>query len=197
MALGPRRQIFHRENGMASARAGEAGGMLSYVMSSGVPVVGYITDLSEEVFPMGIQLHNVEHMDEGYAFNPWIQRGVRRVSKPNEPVSFSAHCEIDTNFIHPSATPHSGKKAYLAPSGLITDDASFGGPLIGVFVSSINDTGVAGLPRSISPITIFGGGFVRGSYMKKISIGKFEIQEPSIEKVVIMSPGWARVRVTL
>lgn len=197
MALGPRRQIFHKENGMASQRAGEAGGVLSYVMSSGVEVVGYISSFEDEICPLGIQLHNVEVMDEGYMYNPSQDRGVRRVSKPNEPVSLSADCEIDTNFIHPNANPDSSKKAYLAPSGLITDDPSFGGPVIGRFVSSLNDTQIAGLPNSIVPITIYGGGWVRGQYMKKVGPGQFEIQEESIENVKIMSPGWARVRIKI
>jgi hypothetical protein len=200
MALGPRRQIFHRENGMASQRAGEAGGILSYVQSSGVQVVGYIGDISNEVFPLGVQLHNVEIMDEGYMYNPWMDRGVRRVSKPGESVSFSSNCEIDTNFIHPNAQPHSGKKAYLAPSGLITDDATMGGPYIGIFISSLNDTSAPCLPTSIVPITVCGGGWVRGQYMKKVNgVGQnqFEIQTPSIERVVIMSPGWARLKIKI
>jgi len=202
MALGPQRQIFHRENGMASLRAGECGGVLCYVASSGVQVIGYLGDISdaESVFPLGIQLHDVEIMDEGYIYNPWVERGVRRVSKPNEPVAFSSHCQVDTNFIHPNAQPHSGKFAYLAPSGLITDDATLGGPKIGHFISSINDSQCAGLPNTSEPITVFGGGWVRGQYMKKVrgeGQNIFEIQEPSIEKVVIQSPGWCRVRIRI
>lgn len=197
MALGPRRQIFHRENGMVSQRAGEAGGILSYVQSSGVEVIGYLSELTDETCPLGVQLHNVEVMDEGYMYNPSTERGVRRVSKPEEPVSFSMHCEVDTNFIHPNARPDSSKKAYLAPSGLITDDPTLGGPVIGRFVSSLNDASCQGLPKSIVPITVFGGGWVRGSYMKKTGDSLFEIQEPTIEKVVIMSPGWCRVLVRI
>jgi hypothetical protein len=200
MALGPQRQIFHRENGMASLRAGECGGILCYVASSGVQVVGYLADISNDVYPLGVQLHDVEVMDEGYIYNPWVERGVRRVSKPNEAVSFSSHCQIDTNFIHPGANPHSGKIAYLAPSGLITDNAGLGGPKIGYFASEINDNKVAGLPNTSGFITVFGGGWVRGQYMKKVN-GEgqniFEIQEPTIEKVVIATRGWCRVRIKI
>lgn len=189
MALKPTRQIFHKELNLVSQRAGEAGGIVSYVASSGVQVVGYIADItSTEVFPIGVQLHNVEIMDEGYMFNPWVDRGVRRVSKPNEPVAISAHCIVETNFIHPNATPNSSKKAYLAPSGLITDDASLGGQHIGYFMSD--------LFGGQSTIVVCGGGWVRGDYMKKVG-DVFEIQQPSIEKVMITSPGYARVRIKI
>lgn len=202
MALGPQRQIHHRENGMASLRAGECGGVLCYVASSGVQVVGYLADISDQdyVYPLGIQLHDVEIMDEGYMYNPWVERGVRRVSKPNEPVSFSSDCQVDTNFIHPNANPHSGKKAYLAPSGLITDDVSLSGINIGYFMSSLNDAGCAGLPTTSGYITVFGGGWVRGQYMKKVGgqgQNKFEIQTPTMENVQLLSPGWCRVRIKI
>jgi hypothetical protein len=194
--LGPRQQIFHRDLTMVSQRAGEAGGILSWVASSGVEVIDYV-DNPAEAQPLGVQLHNVEIMDETYMYNPWRDRGVRQVSKPGEQLAFSSHCEIDTNFIHPNATPHSGKKAYLGPSGLITDDASFGGEVIGRFLSSLNDVNSAGLPKTSGWITIHGGGFVRGDYMKKVGPGKFEIQQESIELFRIVSPGWARVKIDI
>jgi hypothetical protein len=194
--LGPQRQIFAKILGMASQRAGERGGLLSYVASSGVTVIGYLDTITTGTIPLGIQLHDVEHIDEGYQFNP-MYRGHREVNKIGESLAFSPHCIVDTNFIHPNAQPHSGKKAYLAPSGLITDDPSLNGYCVGHFMSSLNDPDVAGLPTTSDVITIKGGGFVRGSYMKKVSRGKFEIQEESIENVTLTSPGWARVRIKL
>lgn len=190
MAIKPTRQIFHKELNMVSLRAGEAGGILSYIASSGVPVVGYLEDItSAEVYPLGIQLHNVEIMDEGFMYNPWVDRGVRRVSKPNEPVAFSAHCIVETNFIHPNANPDSSKKAYLAPSGLITDDASLGGPQIGYFMSSIE--------QKPSVITVFGGGWIRTDYMKKTGDSLFEVQQPQIEKVLLATSGYVKIRIKI
>lgn len=195
--LGSRRQIFSKELSLVVNRAGEAGGIVSYVKSSGVEVVGYIADISCSPEPIGVQLHGIEHMDQGFQYHPWQQRGMRRVSQPGDPVGIATKCIVDTNFVHPSANPHSGKKAYLAPSGLITDDASLGGPQIGYFHSSLNDASVPGLPNKIVDITIYGGGFVRGSYMKKVGRGKFEIQEPSIENITLTSPGWVRVKIEI
>lgn len=196
--LGPQRQIYAKELTMVGNRAGEAGGVVSRIATSGVEVIGYLEDISDGCAqPLGIQLHDVEHMDEGYMYDPWTDRGQRRVSRPGETLAFSAHCIVDTNFIHPDANPHSAKKAYLAPSGLITDDASLGGPLIGTFMSSLNDMDVPGMPRGSDTITVYGGGFVRGSYMKKVAHGKFEVQEESIEEIKLTSQGWCRVRITL
>jgi hypothetical protein len=162
-----------------------------------VEVVDYVDEITPETRPIGIQYHNIEHMDEGFMYNPCMERGVRRVSKPGEAVAILINGDVDTNFVHPNANPYTGKKAYLGPSGLVTDDASFGGPQVGVFLSSLNDSNVAGLPRGSDYITVYGGGFVRGSYMMKVAPGKFEIQEPTIENVTLLSPGWVRLRVNL
>lgn len=195
--LGTRQQIFHRDLTMVSQAPAECGGILSYVTSSGVEVLDYVADPTD-ASPLGVLLHNVEVMDEGYMWNPWKDRGVRRVSKPGESVAFSCHCEIDTNFVHPNAAPHSGKKAYLGPSGLVTDDASLGGPQIGRFMSNLNDRNVPGLPNGgQSYVLVRGGGFVRGQYMKKVAPGKFEIQEESIETAKVLTPGWVRIRIKI
>lgn len=196
MALGPQRQLFNKVLHMASERAGEAGGIVSYVASSGVEVVGYVEDI-ENVHPIGVQIHNVEHIDEGYQYHPWQQRGVRRVSKPQESVAISTHCIVDTNFVEMTAQPNSGKKAYLAPSGLITDDASLGGAHIGDFMSDLNGD-VPGLPRTgAGPIVIFGGGFARGQHVDYMQPRGHRIVNEQVEYVTYNSPGWVRVRIKL
>lgn len=181
---------------MLANRAGEAGGMVSRVASSGLEVVGYVEDIAG-VYPIGIQIHNVEHIDEGYQYNPWTQRGVRRVSKIGEIVAICTHCIVDTNFVALGAQPHSGKKAYLAPSGLITDDASLGGAYIGDFMSSLNDD-VAGLPRQ-GPgfITVYGGGFARGQHIDYQQPRGHRVVNETIEEIKYYSPGYVRVRIKL
>jgi len=196
MALGAQREVYGMHLNFVAERAGEAGGIMSRVASSGYEVIGYLEDVACAQ-PLGIQLHNVEHMDLGYQYHPWLDRGVRRVSQPGEVVAICPHGVFDTNFIHPDASPHSGAKAYLAPSGLITNDPSFGGPLIGKFESDLNDMNVAGLPIRSEYITVYGGGYVRTNYMKKVDRGKYEIQQPQVERVTLFSPGYARVRIQL
>jgi hypothetical protein len=196
MALGPQRQLHNKILNMAATRAGEAGGIVSRVASSGVEVVGYVEEI-DGVWPIGIQLHNVEHIDEGYQYNPWTQRGVRRVSKIGEIVGICTHCIIDTNFIHPNANPNSAKKAYLAPSGLITDDASLGGAHIGTFMSNLNDTTIAGLPRGSGLVTVYGGGFSRGETIYYQNPKGERIVNETIEEITVLTYGWARVRITL
>ncbi len=141
MALGPQRQVGGLTLNMAAEQPGEAGGMVCRVASSGVEVVGYVVDITD-LYPIGIQLHDVEFINEGYQYNPWTQRGVREVSKPHEIVGISTNCIVDTNFVALGAQPSTGKFAYLAPSGLITDDASFGGAKVGKFLSDLNDRNI-------------------------------------------------------
>jgi hypothetical protein len=196
MALGPQRQLFNKILSLASQRAGEAGGIVSRVASSGVEVVGYVIDIAN-VYPIGVQIHDVEHIDEGYQYNPWRDRGVRRVSKPEESVAISTHCIVDTNFVEMTAQPNSGKKAYLAPSGLITDDASLGGAYIGDFMSDLNGD-VPGLPRGgAGPILVFGGGFERGQHIDYQQPRGHRIVNEQVEEEWYNSPGWVRVRIKL
>lgn len=196
MALGPQRQLHGLILNMAATRAGEAGGIVSRIATSGTEVVGYIEDITD-VYPIGIQIHNVEHIDEGYQYNPWTQRGVRRVSKIGEIVGICAHCIVDTNFVALNSQPHSGKKLYLAPSGLVTDDASLGGAEIGVFMSDLNDRNVVGLPKGASTITVFGGGFARGETIYKENPVGERIVDETIEEIKYNSPGWVRIRINL
>jgi len=196
MALGPQRQLFNKLQSLIATRAGEAGGIVSWIASSGSEAVGYVTDISG-VNPIGIQLHNVEHIDEGYQYHPWRERGVRKVSKMAEIVEVSTHCIVDTNFVALGAQPTSGKKAYLAPSGLITDDASLGGAYIGDFMSDLNGE-VPGLPRGgASTITVFGGGFARGYHIDYQQPKYERVQNETIEEITYTSPGWVRVRIKL
>lgn len=196
MALGPQRQLHNKQLNLLATRAGEAGGIVSRVASSGLEAVGYIEDITG-VYPIGIQLHNVEHIDEGYQYNPWTQRGVRRVSKIGEIVAVCTHCIVDTNFVVQGTQPHSGKKAYLAPSGLITDDASLGGAYIGDFMSDLNGD-VPGLPRGgAGYVTVYGGGFARGEHIDPQQPKGHRIVNETIENIQYYSPGWVRVRVKL
>jgi len=195
MALGPQRQLHNKILNMAATRAGEAGGIVSRIASSGVEVVGYVEEIAD-VWPIGIQLHNVEHIDEGYQYNPWTQRGVRRVSKIGEIVGICTHCIVDTNFVALGATPHSGKKAYLAPSGLVTDDASLGGAEIGHFMSDLNGV-VIGMPRGAGVITVYGGGFARGETIYYQNPKGERIVNETVEEITYNTPGWVRIRIKL
>lgn len=194
--LGRRRQVFGLIQSLAKDRAGEAGGILSRVASSGVEIVGYIKNFTDYVVqPLGVQMHSVEHIDEGYQYHPWRTRGVREVSKIGEIVSVSPHCIIDTNFVALGAAPNSSKWAYLAPSGLITDDASLGGPKIGQFMSDLNDKKTSGLPTGSGFITIYGGGFFRGDHVNYPYNNN--IVSDYVEEIQYTSPGWVRVRIKL
>lgn len=191
--LGPTRQIRDLNLNFVKNRAGEAGGIVAYVERSGVLVCGYV-DTVVDAIPLGVQLNNVEGMNLSRQYHPAIQRGVRRVDMPNTTVGLSRDCTIDTNFVHPDAQPYSGRKAYLAPSGLVTHDSSFGGPQIGIFLSDINDANIAGLPRGSGYITIFGGGWYRPQVFSW-SNGLPTITTEGELATQLVSPGFVRLKV--
>jgi len=96
-----------------------------------------------------------------------------------------------------AAQPHSGKKAYLAPSGLITDNAALGGAEVGVFMSDLNGD-VPGLPRQgAGIIVVFGGGFARGEHIDYMQPQGSRIVNEQVEYITYDSPGWVRVRIKL
>lgn len=175
--------------------AGEAGGIVSNT-GSGVNFVGYLPNIDLETTPVGIQLNNVEELDLSRQYHPALDRRVRRVDRPGAIVGISRNGIFDTNFIHPGARPYSGKKAYLAPSGLITDDASLGGPQVGVFQSDL-DGDVPGLSKGSQLITVYGGGFFRREVFVKKPGQEPYMEMRGAESVQILSPGWARIRIKI
>lgn len=192
MALGP--NIIQRDLNLSFVKdkAGERGGIVSWVKHSGVQVAGYAVN-PVGAKPLGIQLNDVEYMDLSRHWHPATDRGMRRVDRPGTTVGLSRVGQFDTNFIHPDSLPYSGKKAYLGPSGLITDNISFGGEEIGYFLSSLNDPNTAGLPRTQDRIVIYGGGYSRSQVFIKYPFDLPRITSQGDPEVSIMSPGWARV----
>lgn len=196
MALGPSQVQQDLDLSFVKDRAGERGGIVCWVMSSGVQVVGYVAN-PIGAKPLGIQLNDVEEMDLSRHWHPATDRSMRRVDKPGATVGIAAVGTWDTNFIHPDANPYSGKKAYLAPSGLITDDISLGGDEIGIFLSSINDSNIPNLPRSRDYIVIYGGGWHRDQVFTKFPLDLPRITSQGELPTTIQSPGWARVKLRI
>jgi len=176
-------------------RAGEAGGIVS-VSPSGNRYVTYAETVDSETLPIGIQLNDVEELDLSKQYHPAMQRRVRRVDQPGATVGISRHGIFDTNFVHPDAQPYSGRKAYLGPSGLLTHDASFGGPCIGFFQSNLNDD-LPGLPKYSGSITIYGGGFFRREVFIKDPGQAPYVTSVGSEPVKLTSPGWVRISIRL
>lgn len=176
-------------------RAGERGGICSFLCSSGVLVCTYAEDPSN-ASPIGIQLNDVEHMDLSRQFHPALDRRVRRVDQPHTTVGLSSHGTFDTNFIHPDASPSPGGKVYLAPSGLVTSSPSFGGEEIGKFLGYIDDPALAGLPKGQTTITIYGGGFTRGDVFEMRN-GLPTVNNYDEQPATLLSPGWVRIRIKI
>lgn len=192
--LGPQRTVLDLNLNFVQARAGEAGGIVSFVEISGVTVVGYITEDIANAQPLGIQLNAVENMDLSRHYHPALDRRMRRVDRPGSMVGLARKGTYDTNFVHPNCQAFCGQGAYLGVSGLLTHENI--GPRVGTFMSNINDA-LPGMPQNgPSIITIFGGGYTREDVFIKTYEG-WERTTQGEERQTVNSPGYVRIQVSV
>ena len=153
--------------------------MLSYAFASGVQIVEYAADPSGAI-PVGIQYNDVEHINLTYENHPWHNR---ETDVPWSTVGIVQHGTIETDWIHLVGTVVSGDRAYVGPSGTITNTAAFGGHQIGHFLSTL-----MGSPHLL---TYRGLGFTR----KAQEFGVITIENDPNDRVLVQSDGFARIRI--
>lgn len=165
----------------------EHGGLISFVHMSGMPFSTYAADPSGKNM-IGVQMHDVYDFD-----NPQAQRrpaGRRVHDIMDEQIKIIVQGEIVTDFIHPDATGqiYSGRVAYAGPSGLFTHDSSFGGDIVGIFLSD--------LTLDSRDVMIEGDIFKRDEIVHN-SDGTYQLMTLGYPRKMVTSPGYARVRLKL
>ena len=167
-------------------KPGEAGGLLSIVKASGINFSEYVSDPSG-VTMMGVQRNDVVEFDR-----PDIQRRPinRMVHDIFEPIEIIIEGEIETNFIHPDSANeiYSGRLAYAGPSGLFTHDPSFGGYMVGVFMSDLKADSKA--------VCVEGGGVYRQEVVRYTD-GTYETIDAGFPIKTVTTPGFATIRLDL
>ena len=162
----------------------EHGGLISYVEMSGMPFSTYAYDPSG-IQMMGVQRHDCYDFDNLRTQNVPTSRIINDIFEDR--IRLIVRGEITTNFIHPDAEGNiaAGTTAYAGPSGLFTHDSSFGGDIVGIFLSEIT-----GGSQSV---------MVEGDIFKRTEVvhnddGTYQLMTLGYPRKSVTTPGYAKLR---
>lgn len=161
----------------------ERGGILTYVMFSGIQFVQYAANPSGALFA-GIQMNDIENVN--FVRQPF-QQYLRTMDIPFTIVGTSTQGDYITDWIYPIGTIFNGDLAYLGPSGMITNSSIFGSEVIGNFLG----------PLKPDPHTVVmrGMGF---SYEYIDPVTKAHVVENDPRNATLLAtPGYIKVRIRL
>lgn len=161
-------------------RTSERGGILCMIQVSGMWLAENVPDPSG-MRPIGIQLNDVENLNFGRQYFP-LQR---RVDQPHAVVGVADEGEFETNWLYLAGDIRPGMKAYVGPSGTITNISTLGNVQIGIFQSVL---------RPKPGVVIYEGGGFSTSYMDYYTKQVVTENNPA-DRVVIGTPGFARVKI--
>jgi hypothetical protein len=179
--LKPLRQVQALNIDFITINTSERGGILTIGSVSGLTIAQYAVDPAEAV-PIGVQYNDVEYRDSSR--QPFVYGIPREVEVPYGIVGIATDGDYITDWIQASGTIINGDRAYVGPSGLITNNASLGGYQIGYFLG----------PLTPDPhVVIFSG---KGFHREKMDPDtKRVVQENDpANRVFVLSDGFIKVR---
>jgi len=180
MALNPDLTMRGLNLDFPKIKTSERGGILSMIYVSGMWLAESVADPSG-MRPIGIQLNDVENVNFQRQYYPML----RRVDQPYAIVGVATDGDFETNWLYLSGPIRPGTKAYVGPSGTITNISSLGNVQIGYFLSALK-------PRP--GVVIYEGGGFSTSYMDYNTKRPFTENDPA-NRVVIGTPGFATVKI--
>lgn len=184
MSLKPLRQTEQVNIDFICPWTQERGGCLSLGSVSGMTVAQYAASASG-VFPMGIQLNDIEYMN--LAMQPHRTFLGYTTDMPCGIVGIAVQGDFLTDWLYLVGPIFPGDNAYVGPSGTFTNSSSFGSHKIGEFRS--------GLIVDSHTVTFRGLGFSR-QYMDPLT--KIVIWENNpADRIHIGTPGFAKIRVNI
>jgi hypothetical protein len=155
----------------------ERGGVLSLATLSGIQYAVYEFEPSADTVPLGIMQFDTSEVDLYRQIPPWRSRNEY---PPFVPQAYITRGVVVTNAIHPDVTEiNLYDRAYIAPSGLITNSTVFGTREIGVFMSPLNYEQL-GAPQGASQLRVGG-----------------DNRPVNPENIIVPTAGWAKLRVSL
>lgn len=134
MSLLPFRQVQELNTDFITLNTAERGGILSLGSASGMTIAELSTTASG-VVPLGFAYNDVEWVD--HSRQPLIYSRFRKVEVPLGIVGIAMEGDFETDWVQITGNVTRGDKAYLGPSGIVTNDSSYGGHQIGWFLSTL------------------------------------------------------------
>jgi hypothetical protein len=185
MSLRPERQTQQVNIDYQCPWTQERGGILSWVQASGIYFAEYAFNPSG-VHSIGIQLNDVENVN--MTRQPF-QQYIRNIDIPMARVGVATQGDFLTDWVYPVGTINPGDLAYAGPSGMITNSASFGGEVVGKFLSVLTPK-----PHTV---TLRGMGFSR-QYIDTTKPSKPLIWENNpADAIRLATPGFIKVRIDM
>lgn len=185
MSLRPERQVQQVNIDYPCPYTQERGGALCWVYASGMYFVEYAFDPNGVHFA-GLQLNDIENVN--FTRQPF-QQYIRDIDIPMARVGGATKGDFTTDWIYPVGTINQGDLAYVGPSGMITNSASFGGEVIGKFLSILTSG-----PHTV---TLRGMGFSR-QYIDTTQPSKPLVWENNpADKIALATPGFIKVRIDM
>lgn len=181
LRIGTAGQVFGVNIDNIGFDTGERGGVLSYTTVSGITALRYLANPSGS-FPAGIQYNDIEFIEHDREPYPKL---MRRTDESLAIVGILTDGDFITDFIHQVGTIQQGDKAYVGPSGTLTNSTAFGALRVGTFLSSV--TGSSRL------VTLKGLGTAREK-IDTVTKRSVFVNNPA-DRVFLVSPGEARVRI--
>ena len=179
--LGFDQQVFDERCDYVNPFQVERGGILSLETLSGIQYATYVANPTQDTVPLGLMQHDQEEVDLYRADAPWRNR---RAYPEFTPYPYIILGVVVTNAVHPHVDPAAirpGAPAYLAPSGLITENPTFNSRRIGTFDSLLNDPTVR-VPANA------------GASSMRVA-GNEAIVDP--QPATIPTAGWVRIRINI
>jgi hypothetical protein len=158
----------------------ERGGILSIATSGGLTFAEYALNPSG-ARPLGIQLNDIENINLTREYDP---RRLRKTDFPCGTVGAGLG-QYETDWLFLIGTVNPGDKAYVGPSGTITNSTSFGGDVIGFFTSVLN---------SEPHLVVFRGLGLTFSVMDNVT-KRVVIENDPNNMICLPSPGFIGVKI--
>lgn len=184
MSLKPLRQTEETNIDFICPWTQEKGGCLTYACVSGVMVAQYAFEPSG-LFPIGIQLNDVEWMNLGRQYHRTFLGYT--TDMPCSIVGIATQGDFITDWLYIEGSISPGDNAYAGPSGTFTNTPVFGGRKIGEFRSI--------LEADPHYVTMRGLGFSR-QYIDPCTKQLVWENNPQ-DRVLVVTPGYAKIRINI
>ncbi len=186
MSLRPLRQTEQVNVDYMCPWTQERGGCLTLATASGTTFAQYAYNPAG-TFAVGIQLNDIEWMNLSRQYHRTFSHPAATTDVPFGIVGAASQGDFITDWIFLINQVFPGDAAYVGPSGTFTNSASFGGPRVGTFISS--------LTHDPHRITFRGLGFSR-EYIDPISKQTVWENDPR-DRIYINTPGYIKIRVDI
>lgn len=186
MSLRPDRQTQQVNIDYPCPWTQERGGILTWEPSQASGIFVQYAFNPSGVHFAGLQLNDIENVN--MTRQPF-QQYIRDIDIPMARVGVATQGDFVTDWVYPIGSISPGDIAYVGPSGMVTNSPSFGGEVVGKFLSILTPD------RHL--VTLRGLGFSR-QYIDVTQPSKPLVWENNpADRLLLVTPGYIKLRVDM